>query len=93
MASMHTHTTDEPIEAAEGGEFQKTACILCSINCGLQVLPQADLRSRAILRTMKADEARHADHAEAAGARALPAPIPAAMASASRLMKAVAYRL
>ena len=41
MASMHTHTTDEPIEAAEGGEFQKTACILCSINCGLQVLPQA----------------------------------------------------
>ena len=59
----------------------------------LQVLPHADLRSRAILRTMKADEARHADHAEAAGARALPAPIPAAMASASRLMKAVAYRL
>ena len=57
------------------------------------MLPQADLRSRAILRTMKADEARHADHAEAAGARALPAPIPAAMASASRLMKAVAYRL
>ena len=59
----------------------------------LQALPQADLRSRAILRTMKADEARHADHAEAAGARALPAPIPAAMAGASRLMKTVAYRL
>ena len=59
----------------------------------LQALPQADLRSRAILRTMKADEARHADHAEAAGARTLPAPIPAAMAGASRLMKTVAYRL
>jgi ubiquinone biosynthesis monooxygenase Coq7 len=59
----------------------------------LQVLPQADLRSRAILRTMKADEARHADHAEAAGARALPQPIPRVMALASKLMKSVAYRV
>ena len=42
---------------------------------------------------MKADEARHADHAEQAGARVLPQPIPALMAAASKLMKAVAYRL
>jgi ubiquinone biosynthesis monooxygenase Coq7 len=56
-------------------------------------LPPEDLRSRAILETMKADEARHADHAEAAGARKLPQPIPQAMAMASRLMKAVAYRI
>ena len=59
----------------------------------LKTLPVADQRSRAILQVMKDDEARHADHAEAAGARALPAPIPAAMAGASRLMKTVAYRL
>ena len=59
----------------------------------LRTLPEGDLRSRAILRTMKADEARHADHAEQAGARVLPQPIPAAMAAASKLMKAVAYRL
>ncbi|MEO5566108.1 MAG: 2-polyprenyl-3-methyl-6-methoxy-1,4-benzoquinone monooxygenase [Luteimonas sp.] len=59
----------------------------------LQVLPQADLRSRAILETMKADEARHAANAEQAGARVLPAPIPALMATASRLMKAIAYRV
>jgi ubiquinone biosynthesis monooxygenase Coq7 len=59
----------------------------------LQTLPEADGRSRAILRTMKADEARHADHAEAAGARRLPQPIPRAMAAASKLMKSVAYRL
>lgn len=59
----------------------------------LQTLPEADLRSRAILRTMKADEARHADHAQQAGARALPQPIPAAMSLASKLMKTVAYRL
>ncbi|MEE7566078.1 2-polyprenyl-3-methyl-6-methoxy-1,4-benzoquinone monooxygenase, partial [Xanthomonas sp. Kuri4-3] len=58
----------------------------------LQTLPPTDQRSRAILQVMKADEARHADHAEQAGARILPPPIPGAMAMASRLMKAVAYR-
>ena len=58
----------------------------------LQTLPEADLRGRAILRTMKEDEARHADHAEAAGAKLLPQPIPRMMATASKLMKAVAYR-
>jgi ubiquinone biosynthesis monooxygenase Coq7 len=59
----------------------------------LRSLPAEDLRSRAILETMKEDEARHADHAEAAGARMLPQPIPRVMALASALMKAVAYRL
>jgi len=59
----------------------------------LRTLPEADLRSREILTTMKADEARHADNAELAGARVLPQPVPSAMALASRLMKAVAYRL
>ena len=59
----------------------------------LESLPEADQRSRAIIRVMKDDEARHADHAEAAGARALPQPIPALMAAASQLMKAVAYRV
>ena len=59
----------------------------------LQTLPEADLRSRAILRTMKEDEARHADHAEQAGARTLPFPIPSVMALASKVMKGVAYRL
>ncbi|KAB8169621.1 2-polyprenyl-3-methyl-6-methoxy-1,4-benzoquinone monooxygenase [Lysobacter maris] len=59
----------------------------------LTSLPEADIRSRAILEVMKADEARHADNAEAAGARVLPPPIPTVMAAASKLMKAVAYRL
>jgi len=59
----------------------------------LRSLPAEDLRSRAILETMKEDEARHADHAEAAGARVLPQPIPRVMALASAVMKAVAYRL
>ncbi|WP_454832150.1 2-polyprenyl-3-methyl-6-methoxy-1,4-benzoquinone monooxygenase [Pseudoxanthomonas wuyuanensis] len=59
----------------------------------LQTLPEADLRSRDILTVMKADEARHAANAEQAGARVLPPPIPALMAGASNLMKAIAYRL
>lgn len=59
----------------------------------LDSLPPADIRSRAILEVMKADEARHADNAEAAGARVLPPPIPSVMAAASKFMKAVAYRL
>ncbi|HEY0503261.1 MAG TPA: 2-polyprenyl-3-methyl-6-methoxy-1,4-benzoquinone monooxygenase [Lysobacter sp.] len=59
----------------------------------LDALPAADARSRAILEVMKADEARHADQAEAAGARILPPPVPSVMAAASKLMKAVAYRI
>jgi len=59
----------------------------------LDTLPADDQRSREIIRVMKEDEARHADHAEAAGARILPQPIPQAMALASKFMKLVAYRL
>ena len=59
----------------------------------LQSLPAADGRSRAILQVMKADEARHADNAEAAGARILPPPIPTIMAAASKVMKTIAYRI
>ena len=59
----------------------------------LETLPPGDERSRAILRTMKADEARHADHAQQAGARTLPPPVPRLMALTSAIMKAVAYRV
>lgn len=63
------------------------------LNEHLETLPPADARSRAILTVMKDDEIRHADHAEAAGAKVLPPPIPTLMAAASKLMKAVAYRV
>ncbi|WP_159017392.1 2-polyprenyl-3-methyl-6-methoxy-1,4-benzoquinone monooxygenase [Cognatiluteimonas profundi] len=59
----------------------------------LQTLPLADARSRAIVSTMKADEARHAEQALAQGARDLPFPVPSLMAAASKLMKLVAYRI
>ncbi|MFW5926704.1 MAG: 2-polyprenyl-3-methyl-6-methoxy-1,4-benzoquinone monooxygenase [Wenzhouxiangella sp.] len=56
-------------------------------------LPAGDERSRAIVRRMKEDEARHADMAAEQGARTLPAPIQAAMAVTAGLMKTVAYRI
>jgi 3-demethoxyubiquinol 3-hydroxylase len=59
----------------------------------LETLPPSDARSRKILRSMKEDEARHAEHAEHAGARKLPQPIPRMMALTSSIMKAIAYRL
>jgi ubiquinone biosynthesis monooxygenase Coq7 len=63
------------------------------LDAHLQTLPAADARSRAILTMMKADEARHAEQAEAQGARALPQPVPMLMAAASKLMKTIAYRV
>ena len=63
------------------------------LDAHLEDLPAEDLRSRAILEQMKADEARHADQAEAAGARVLPFPIPHLMSAASKVMKTVAYRV
>jgi len=59
----------------------------------LDSLPPEDLRSRAILQVMKADEIRHAEHAEQNGARRLPPPVPQLMALSSRIMKALAYRM
>jgi len=59
----------------------------------LESLPAQDLRSREILKVMKADEQRHAESADERGARRLPAPIPGLMALSSRVMKTLAYRL
>ena len=56
-------------------------------------LPATDARSRAILATMQADEARHAGNALARGGTQLPFPIPPLMRAASAVMKAVAYRV
>ena len=59
----------------------------------LQRLPVDDARSRRILEQMKADEARHADNALAAGAMTVPPPIPSLMRLAAGVMKAVATRI
>lgn len=59
----------------------------------LERLPAQDERSRAVLTTMQADEARHALEAEQRGGVELPFPLPQLMYASSVAMKAVAYRL
>ena len=58
----------------------------------LQKLPEQDLRSKAVLETMKADEMRHAIKAHEAGAAKLPSAIKRTMALSSKVMTFVAYR-
>jgi 3-demethoxyubiquinol 3-hydroxylase len=59
----------------------------------LDALPAGDHTSRAIVTQMKADEAAHAQAAQARGAAALPEPVKALMRSAAKVMTTVAYRL
>lgn len=59
----------------------------------LDRLPAADRASRAIVAEMKADEARHAQAAQAAGAVELPGPVKLAMRAAAKVMTTTAYRL
>ncbi|MCT8175112.1 2-polyprenyl-3-methyl-6-methoxy-1,4-benzoquinone monooxygenase [Variovorax sp. CY25R-8] len=59
----------------------------------LDRLPPADSASRAVVEQMKADEARHADNAVAAGAAELPPPAKSLMRVASRVMTTVAHRI
>ena len=59
----------------------------------LDTLPAEDQRSRAIVSAMKDDEARHAEHAAAAGGEPLPAPVAWLMRGAARVMTTVAHRL
>lgn len=57
-----------------------------------QVAPE-DERTRRILSQMQADEARHGSSARQAGGVDLPSPVPAVMTLASKVMKAIAYRV
>lgn len=57
----------------------------------LTALPATDVRSQAIVRQMRDDEARHAANAEQAGAAALPAPVKWMMRAAAKVMTTTAY--
>jgi ubiquinone biosynthesis monooxygenase Coq7 len=59
----------------------------------LDRLPSDDLASRAIVRAMRDDEARHAAEAQLAGAVELPAPVKLAMKAAAKMMTTVAHRI
>ena len=57
----------------------------------LQRLPDHDLASRAVVAVMQADEARHANSAQQAGAAELPMPVKWLMRGAARVMTRVAH--
>lgn len=59
----------------------------------LDRLPPGDERSRAVVRQMQADEARHGNQARQAGGRDLPRPIQEAMRLTAGIMKFIAYRI
>lgn len=58
----------------------------------IQALPAADAKSRAILDEMRADEVRHGQDAERAGALLYPRLVKNAMRLASKTMTATTYR-
>ncbi len=59
----------------------------------LDLLPEADTASRAIVDQMKREEAEHADAALAAGALPLPSPVRGLMRAAAKVMTTVAHRV
>jgi ubiquinone biosynthesis monooxygenase Coq7 len=59
----------------------------------LEKLPENDLRSRAIVEQMRADEIEHGAAAIQAGGQELPTPIKLAMASISKIMTTTAYKI
>jgi 3-demethoxyubiquinol 3-hydroxylase len=56
-------------------------------------LPDGDAASRAVVRQMKVDEARHAQQAQHAGAKELPLPMKLVMRAAAKVMTTVAHRI
>lgn len=56
-------------------------------------LPEADLRSRAIVEQMRLDEIKHAETAVHFGAAELPGVVKKAMRATARLMTGAAYRI
>lgn len=59
----------------------------------LEALPEGDHASRAIVAQMVADEVRHAQDAQAAGAVELPGPVKDLMRAAAKVMTTVAARV
>ena len=59
----------------------------------LEKLPDGDLRSRAIVRQMRADEIEHGASAMSAGGQELPPSIKTGMAGISKIMTTTAYKI
>jgi len=67
--------------------------VMAHLDGHLERLPEADARSRAILRQMKEDEGHHATVALESGGGPLPEPVRRLMAAVSKVMTTVAYRI
>ena len=81
-------------DATSLGFVEETERQVCEhLDGHLDQLPGADLRSRAILLAMREDEARHADNANARGAKAMPRAIKYLMKVQARVMTSLAYRI
>ncbi|MEO8134681.1 MAG: 2-polyprenyl-3-methyl-6-methoxy-1,4-benzoquinone monooxygenase [Betaproteobacteria bacterium] len=59
----------------------------------LDLLPETDTKSRAVVEQMRSDEAGHAQMAEESGAATLPFPIRAAMRTSAKIMTTTSYRI
>jgi len=59
----------------------------------LERLPAGDRRTRAVIRAMRDDEARHRDSALALGAAELPEPVKLGMRAVAKVMTTIAYRV
>ena len=59
----------------------------------LERLPAEDRRTRAVVKAMRDDEARHRDSAIALGAAELPGPVKLGMRMMAKVMTTIAYRL
>lgn len=59
----------------------------------LESLPAADSKSRAVVRQMRADEAKHAETALAAGGLNFPEPVKQLMSLSAKLMTKTSYRI
>lgn len=74
------------------GFVEETERQVCAhLDGHLEQLSERDERSRAIVQAMRADEARHADNARAAGAQPLPPLLKRLMALEARVMTTLAY--
>lgn len=79
-------------DAVSLGFVEETERQVCAhLDGHLDQLSEHDQRSRAIVRVMRADEARHANNARAAGARPLPPLVQRLMALEARVMTTLAY--
>jgi ubiquinone biosynthesis monooxygenase Coq7 len=65
--------------------------VVSHLSSHVRMLPQEDLKSRAIVEEMREDEARHATAAIEHGAAELPPPVRLLMRFASRVMTRTAY--